>query len=119
MFVFKQEDLQAQQDSSYAYTAAPTHSLASISASTMRFLDHATGQTESPAQPSSSATLNPLPYANTPEHNAILSGLCLELNTYLGEPRMDHLKITDGGPQWCDPLLYWAVSAVHHFYEHF
>lgn len=43
MLAFKKADLDAQHESLSVYTAAPTHNLKSIAASTRRFLDRNVG----------------------------------------------------------------------------
>lgn len=106
-------DLEAQRDSSYAYTATPAHHLTSIAASATRFLDR---NAQSPAQSANTIMLNPPSPINTREHNVVLRGLHAELNTYLYEPRMDLCKATNEGNRWCDPLLYWAVCIFPHFH---
>ena len=104
MFKSKKADLEAQQDNSYAYSTAPPHHLTSITASAVHFLEDNTSQTQSPTQPANVAI------PNTHGQDALVQGLCLELNAYLCEPRMDLFKVTnEGSVMVCDPLLYWTV----------
>jgi hypothetical protein len=113
MHAFKTTDLAVQQEHFCAYTRAPEHHLKSVTASAMRFLDRNMNQIPSPAQPAGVAPSS----VNSGEHNVVLEGLCLELDSYIHEPRMDHFKTTDLGSDsgvgisWCDPLRYWAVRA--------
>jgi len=112
MLAFKTADLEVQQENFYAYIAAPTHHLKSISASAVNFLDH-TMQTLSPAQPTDAL------YAGASQDDAVLNGLCFELDTYLHEPVMRHSRITGTQHEWFDPLRYWTVCIFPCFYVHF
>lgn len=106
MLGFRVADLEAQQEGLYAYTSAPAHSLKSVTASARSFLDYSRSPSPSPAQETDSNS----------QHDALLSGLHIELDGYLSEPRMDPTKVIDNATvQYCDPLLYWAVSIFAYF----
>lgn len=122
MLAYKKRDLMAQCESSYAYTTVPTHQLQSVAASAMLFLSHNTSQTQPQAQ---SADVS---YASTGGDNKVLEGLNHELDSYLSEPQMPHIRYSPkeglqenhaplGGsqtaiPEVCSPLQYWKVCVV-------
>ena len=110
MLTFKMADLEAQQESLDAYTSAPAHSLKSVTANARSFLDYDMSRSPSPAQQMDSNT----------ERDAVLSGLHIELDHYIAEPRMDRCKVTDQTTvAYCDPLRYWAVCIFTCFGEYF
>jgi hypothetical protein len=122
MLAFKKADLDIQRKSLSAYTRAPTHSLKSITASTMRFLDRNMSRTPPPTELADTVTsaCSPL-YTSVGEHDMIQDGLKHELDSYLHEPRMAPFKKiaqdseSDGHRLvvvWCDPLQYWMVFIV-------
>ena len=129
MLAFKKADLDAQHESLSAYTAAPTHNLKSIAASTRRFLDRNVGRTP-PLTQFADATTSPCSplYANIGEHDMVLDGLRSELDSYLHEPQMaTHKEVVQGSESeghhtvvvWCDPLQYWMVCIFPKFDSRF
>lgn len=113
MFTFKLADLKIQRENFDAYTVTPAHHLKSISASAISFLDRNTNRTPLLAQPTD------VLYTDIGNHDMVLGGLQLELDTYLHEPLMKHAKVTKiQGPgsnvcvEWCDPLRYWTVRVL-------
>src|SRR6266478_1416941 len=113
MFAFKKADLEAEKESLSGYTAAPSHSLKSITSGAMRFMDHTMGQKHVPAQSVHGRT-----------DNMVLGGLQFELNSYLCEPQMEPVKTIQGPgsePQFlfCDPLQYWMVCIFSSFNGYF
>jgi len=120
MLAFKTAELKAQQENSYAYTAAPARYLKSISASAISFLGQNTNRTPSLAQ------LTNAPHTDVGGHDMVLDQLTLELDTYLREPLLKHSRITEiqGSEsefcvEWCDPLRYWMVCIPPHLNAHF
>ena len=115
MFAFKKADLEAEKENLSGYTAAPPHSLKSITSGAMRFMDHTMGQKHVPAR---------LVYGGANEYDRALGGLQFELNSYLSEPPMELFKAIQGPepePQvfCCDPLRYWMVCIFPYFSAHF
>lgn len=100
MLAFKVADLKAQQGSLDVYTSAPASSLKSVTTSAISFLDYDGSQSPLPAHYMDSGA----------QHDALLSGLHVELDGYLSEPRMEPFKVTGQATVgYCDPLRYWAV----------
>ena len=117
MLAFKRVDLEAECGSPSVYTAAPTHHLKSITASTMRFLDRNLNRHAQPMEHS-------LAYSNISDHNTVQEALQLELNSYLHEPQMDPFRRIQGpGPEihviYCDPLRYWMACIFSYLNVHF
>ena len=121
MLAFKKRDLALQCENSYAYTAVPTHHLQSVTASAIRFFSCDTNQTQPQAQPVG------VSYAGTSSNGNVLEGLHHELDSYLSEAPMPHIRYspqecsqTNLAPFWdsqtavpevCDPLQYWKVCS--------
>jgi len=113
MLAFKRADLEAQQESFHAYTAAPPQYLKSMSASAIGFLGQNMNKTPLQTQPMG------VPYTNIGEHSIVINGLHLELDAYLHEPLLNHSRVTrvqgsesDFCVEWCDPLRYWMVCIL-------
>jgi hypothetical protein len=108
MIEFKNADLAAQQEDLSAYAAAPIHSIMSLATSTQRFLDRHEPWVIQLTDPAPLHSTVP-PYFSD-GHDAVVGGLEFELDSYLHEPLMKHVRIDNKGHKiWCDPLLYWAV----------
>lgn len=119
MLAYKTKDLEVEDKSSYAFTMAPTHPLQSITASAIRFFSHDTSQTQLQAQSTD------VSHTGDDKSREVLEGLCRELDSYLDEPRMPHIRCTPqegsqtnpattagsqpADPEVCDPLRYWKV----------
>jgi hypothetical protein len=116
MLAYRKRDLDTERESSYAYTTAPAHPLRSVTASAIWFFGCDQGQMQLRA-PSTDIL-----YTGTCEGDKTLEGLHHELDSYLNEPRIPHIRYTPqegsqtnpapiGGtqPEVCDPLRYWKV----------
>ena len=116
MLVYKKKDLQVEHESSYGYTTTPAHHLQSITASAIWFFSNNTSQTQPQAHSAD------VPHTNVDGNNEVLEKVRHELDSYLNEPKMPHIRFANpqmnttaaGGPQpadpeVCDPLRYWKV----------
>ena len=128
MLTYKKKDLQVECENSYGYTMTPTHHLQSIMASTIRFFGHDTSQTQPQAQSADAS------HTHVGGDGEVLEGLCHELDSYLKELRMPHIRFasqedsqmdttTVGGsrpadPKVCDPLQYWKVCIFLPLFEY-
>jgi hypothetical protein len=103
----------AQQEDRFAYTVAPTHPLKSIAACKKRFLHR---RKPYPTRPTDTTlSHSPVGVHSVGEQDVVLEGLQIELDNYLHEPLMEHVRDDiEGGDAWCDPLLYWAARAYSH-----
>ena len=117
MLTFKKADLKIQHENFSAYTAAPTHNLKSIAASTKRFLDRGASRTLLPTQlADDAAPPRPPLHAGAGEHGIVLHGLQRELDEYLSEAPIAAFKeVAQGHAVWCDPLQYWTVRTFPRF----
>lgn len=115
MLTFKEADLQVDRRSLLAYTAAPSHPLKSVAASTMRFLDRNMSRKPRPARPMGAPRSGSSAHADVRKRDAVQEGLQFELDNYLHEPRADLFRtIADDAGHgsyvvWCDPLRYWMA----------
>ena len=117
MLAFKKADLKIQHENFSAYTAAPTHNLKSIAASTKRFLDRGASRKLLPTQLADDAALpcSSL-HAGAGEDGIVLDGLRRELSEYLSEAPIAAFKeVAQGRVVWCDPLQYWMVCTFPRF----
>ena len=115
MLTYRKMDLDVEHKRSYAYTATPAHPLGSVTASAIWFFGCDQDQIQLRA-PSTDAL-----YTGTCGGDKVLEGLCYELNSYLDELQMPHIRHTSQDlqinpvpvrgpwPQVCDPLWYWKV----------
>lgn len=118
MITFKNSDLTAQKEGRFAYTVTPAHPLKSIAASKKRFMDRRKPPSTQPTGTTPSRHLAGA--CSVSERAAVLEGLQIELDSYLREPRMEHVRNDiEGGDAWCDPLLYWAACTISYSDTHF